>query len=138
MLKPWVGVTTSENPAAVGHPTPIRQYYDTVSWGAAMAGQDGVDRVATPLQTITQADTTDRYITFDSAAVIAAIQDWINNPTNNNGVLLSGEEVSQPSLQYLAGINYESIYQRPQLNVTYGPAVNIPAAMHQIRTTTCI
>ncbi len=90
------------------------------AWNTAGALGAGTDYVNSVLDTITTATVSDEsYLDFDSAAIAALVQDWINGVKTNNGIVFlrtdGQNDATFHSFQSSEGNNGE----RPILEVTY-------------------
>jgi hypothetical protein len=94
-----------------------------VNWGTAGA-TGGADRSSTVLGTLGAVSTGTQRITLNSAG-IAAIQEWINDPSSNFGIILQDYTATD-------GVDFRSsetsnASQRPKLVINYEPAPTINA-----------
>ena len=67
--------------------------------------------------------------TWNSAGMVADVQFWLNNPAQNFGWLLRGNEATFPTAVRFDSRSHPVAANRPVLEVTYVIAVDIPAAM---------
>jgi hypothetical protein len=109
LKKDWDEAQASWNNAATG-----------VSW--SVPGADGItgpspDRGTTVLATV--GGLTSGLITFNlNAAGLAVLQNWINNPSTNNGFLMMDYASAGDDLGFRSS-EISTKTQRPKLNVTY-------------------
>lgn len=108
------GQGTTANPGDV---TWSHRSHPSVSWG-----QRGGDFVAQASTTLTvQASSTLTYTWPSTAAFVADVQDWVNNPAGNHGLILIGDEVSGQSAKRFAGMEFGDPAAVPALVLTLAP-----------------
>jgi len=72
-------------PAAVGDATWLRRMFDTVSWTTAGGDFNATASAATTVGSV-------GFYRWNSPQLKADVQDWLDNPGNNHGWILVGEE----------------------------------------------
>jgi hypothetical protein len=60
-----------------------------------------------------------------NAAMVADVQHWLDNPTENNGWLLIGNEIDTGTAINFYTKDYFSPSDKPQLNLTFSPPVSV-------------
>jgi hypothetical protein len=100
-------------------PTPesatwIHRFYDTTSWGTA--GGDFVPVASAS----TVVDNLGPYV-WTSAAMIADVQGWLDEPTTNFGWMVRGDEVNLGVAKRFAAREHLNESFRPTLTVTFTP-----------------
>jgi hypothetical protein len=99
-------------PSQSNDATWIHRFYTGTFWSTA-----GGDYVSTPIAT--QSVSGNGSYTWTSAALVSQAQQWLANPNNNHGVILIGNESTQPTAKRFHSRNSNSIADRPQLILSY-------------------
>ena len=105
-------------PSMTNDATWIHRFYDSTPWA-----NPGGDFVATASAEFS-ADATGNYVVESTPALVADVQDWLENPADNHGWILVGEEASQSTKRFNSREN-SAADSRPRLEIEYsGGAVN--------------
>ena len=99
-------------PPSTGDATWIHSEYPNAFWNTP-----GGDFESTPLAT-TSVGTTGEYFQWNSPELAASIQDWLDNPTQNFGWILLGDETVISAKRFDSSENTNPA-TRPSLTVTY-------------------
>lgn len=84
--------------------------------------QRGGDFVARASTTLTvQASSTLTYTWPSTPAFVADVQDWVDNPSGNHGLILVGDEVNGQSARRFAGMEFGDPAAVPALVLTLSP-----------------
>jgi hypothetical protein len=63
--------------------------------------------------------------TWSSPALLNQVQQWLSSPAANNGIIIIGDESTQPTAKRFHSRHSNSVSERPQLSVTYTvPCIN--------------
>lgn len=100
-------------PATVGDATWVHTFYDNKFWTQA-----GGDFAATALAT-TSASGAGTYTWGSTPALVADVQEWVNNPANNFGWLVRGDETTMQTAKQFGTRENALPANRPQLTIVY-------------------
>ncbi|GAX43972.1 hypothetical protein NIES4075_49870 [Tolypothrix sp. NIES-4075] len=124
-----IGGTGEGFSANVGDATWNARFYDPVN--PVLWGTPGGDFAATPSATITVSQNINAGYTWGStAALVADVQGWLDNPSGNFGWLLRSESENTPqSFRAFWTSNATDPTLRPQLKITYAEPVPEPGTI---------
>ena len=124
-----IGGTGEGFPANPGDATWNARFYDPVN--PVLWGTPGGDFAANPSATITVSQNVNAGYTWGStAAMVADVQGWLNNPSGNFGWLLRNESESTPqSFRAFWTSNATDPTLRPQLQITFAQPVPEPVTI---------
>ncbi|MEK7583658.1 MAG: DNRLRE domain-containing protein, partial [Patescibacteria group bacterium] len=118
ILRPWVEGTSADG-------TWIRQvassWFHTnypEQWGQPGADQIGVDRSTSTMGSATITATCTN-TTYSWNLDTATVTDWVNNPSTNYGMMLTGNESTQDITRQFASSENATTANRPKLFITY-------------------
>ena len=120
VLADW-GEGTSESAGGAGAPsTPgdatwLHTFYDDEFWS-----EDGGDFSDTASASL-DVGSTGSYTWPSTPAMIADVQQWVDDPAGNFGWVLIGNEVDLHSVKKFASREWDSASQRPRLVITFDP-----------------
>jgi dienelactone hydrolase len=94
------------------------QATDENTWATAGAEAIPLDRLPSPITTLLlEPSDRNQYVRYD---VTQAVQDWVNDPSSNKGLLLQGGPANpRPTGYYLTSSDSSIRERRPRLEVTY-------------------
>lgn len=99
-------------PSMANDATWIHRFYDSTQWV-----NPGGDFVATASAEFS-ADATGDYVVESTPALVADVQDWLENPADNHGWILVGEEATQSTKRFNSREN-PAADSRPRLEIEY-------------------
>jgi hypothetical protein len=110
-------------PSTAGDATWTHRFFNTTFWTTA-----GGDFSATVTASQTVGDSTQLgfYTWGSTAQMVADVQDWLDNPANNFGWILVGNEAAFPTTKRFDSREHATVANRPALTVFYHDPDAIP------------
>lgn len=105
--------------ATTGDATWIHNFYDTLFWAAAGGDFDGVNSANHTVDTIGP------HTWSSTPQMVADVQDWLDNPTNNFGWAISETVLDSLSIIRFTSRDHPAAGQRPSLTIFYSVPVGI-------------
>jgi hypothetical protein len=101
--------------SATGDATWIHAFFNTSTWTAAGGDFSGADSAS-----ISVAGTGD-YSWGSTVDMVADVQEWLENPANNHGWILRGNEASATTAKRFISREHPTVADRPSLEITFTP-----------------
>ncbi len=110
-------------PSEAGDATWLHTYYDTVLWN-----RSGGDFSQTVSSSVSVGTFPDYYVWGSTTEMISDVQNWLDNPQDNFGWIVIGDESDVRDAKRFDSRNNDSLNFRPKLIVTYtsnNPGLNL-------------
>jgi hypothetical protein len=127
LLSDW-GEASSDAPgpegqgtwASAGDATWVHTFFDTESWTT-----EGGDYSATASQGSIFSSSPQTLVFPSSAELTADVDSWVNQPENNFGWIIRGDEVVEQNARRFLSREHSNTQGRPTLTIEYTPAVDV-------------